>query len=151
MPSLERSEIVPFSPDQMYALVMDVESYPEFLSWCGHGRILSEEEDSIIAELTLQYQGIHISFVTRNRFQRNRLVEMELVRGPFRFLEGIWSFESLPEDGTRVHLSLGFEFANRVFSFMLRPIFHQAVDTLVSDFCRRAYELHGQGWASECR
>ncbi|HKJ89465.1 MAG TPA: type II toxin-antitoxin system RatA family toxin [Gammaproteobacteria bacterium] len=143
MPSLERSDVVPYSPDQMYALVMDIESYPEFLSWCSHGRILTREEDSLTAELTLEYKSLRKSFSTRNSFQRPKLVEMRLLEGPFRFLEGVWTFEDLEGRGTRVHMSIQFEFVNRMLSMMVGPVFHRAVDTLVSDFRKRAEAVYG--------
>lgn len=143
MPSLERSEIVPHSAEQMYGLVMDIESYPEFLSWCSHGRILSREEDNLTAELTLEYKGLRKSFTTRNRFQHAKLVEMRLIRGPFRFLEGVWTFEPRDDGGCRVHMSIQFEFVSRMLSMMIGPFFHHAVDTLVADFHKRADQVYG--------
>ncbi|MFA9461679.1 type II toxin-antitoxin system RatA family toxin [Thiohalorhabdus methylotrophus] len=144
MPSMERSEVVPYSPDQMYDLVMDIESYPEFLSWCSKGRVLTREEDNLTAELTLEYKGLRKSFSTRNAFQRPKLVEMRLLEGPFRFLEGVWTFEPLEGRGTRVHMSIQFEFVNRMLSMMVGPVFHRAVDTLVADFRKRAESVYGR-------
>ncbi|HKL76921.1 MAG TPA: type II toxin-antitoxin system RatA family toxin [Gammaproteobacteria bacterium] len=144
MPSMERSEVVPYTPDQMYELVMDIESYPEFLSWCSRGRILEEQTDSITAELTLEYKGLSKSFSTRNRFQRPKVVEMRLLEGPFRFLEGVWTFEPREGEGTRVHMSIQFEFVSRMLSFMIGPMFHHAVDTLVEDFRKRAEQVYGR-------
>ena len=144
MPSMERSEVVPYTPDQMYELVMDIESYPEFLSWCSRGRILERESDSITAELTLEYKGLSKSFSTRNRFQRPKVVEMRLMEGPFRFLEGVWTFEPREDHGTRVHMSIQFEFVSRMLSFMIGPMFHHAVDTLVEDFRKRAEQVYGR-------
>ncbi|KPV41662.1 hypothetical protein AN478_00835 [Thiohalorhabdus denitrificans] len=144
MPSLERSEVVPHTAEQMYQLVMDVESYPEFLSWCSHGRILTREEDSLTAELTLEFKGLRKSFSTRNTFQRPKLVEMRLLEGPFRFLEGVWTFEPLEDRGSRVHMSIQFEFVNRMLSMMVGPVFHRAVDTLVADFRKRAEVVYGR-------
>ena len=142
MPSLERSEVVPYSPEQMYDLVMDIDAYPEFLSWCSHGRILNRESDSLTAELTLEYKGLRKSFSTRNRFQHAKLVEMRLLEGPFRFLEGVWTFEPREDGGTRVHMSIQFEFVNRMLSMMIGPVFHRAVDTLVADFRKRAEAVY---------
>lgn len=144
MPSMERSEVVPYSPEQMYELVMDIESYPAFLSWCSEGRVLTREEDSLTAELTLEYKGLRKSFSTRNSFQRPKLVEMRLLEGPFRFLEGVWTFEPHESRGTRVHMSIQFEFVNRMLSMMVGPVFHRAVDTLVADFRKRAEAVYGR-------
>lgn len=144
MPSMERSEVVPFTPEQMYDLVMDIESYPEFLSWCSHGRILDREADSLTAELTLEYRGLRKSFSTRNQFQHSKLVEMRLLKGPFRFLEGVWTFEPREDGSTRVHMSIQFEFVNRMLSMMIGPVFHHAVDTLVTDFRKRAEAVYGR-------
>ncbi len=144
MPTVERSEVVPYTPEQMYELVLDVEAYPEFLSWCSDGRILSQEADALTAELTLEYRGLRKSFATRNRFHRPKLVEMRLLYGPFRFLEGIWTFEPQADAWTRVHVSIQYEFVSRFLGMMLGPLFHRAVDTLVVDFRKRAEAVYGQ-------
>ncbi len=146
MPAVERSEVVAYTPEQMYELVLDIEAYPEFLSWCGSGRILSQEEDALIAELTLEHRGLRKSFATRNRFHRPKLVEMRLIHGhgPFQFLEGVWTFEPQADARTRVHVSIQYEFVSRFLTVVMGPIFYQAVDTLVVDFRQRAEVVYGQ-------
>jgi ribosome-associated toxin RatA of RatAB toxin-antitoxin module len=78
----------------MYDLVADIESYPEFLPWCGGAGIVSHDEKQVVASIKIAYHKIHKTFTTRNVLQPGASMEMQLVEGPFRHLHGLWRFES---------------------------------------------------------
>jgi ribosome-associated toxin RatA of RatAB toxin-antitoxin module len=127
----------------MFALVNDIESYPKFLPWCRSARILSRNRDEIRATLEMVKGVIHKSFTTCNRLQQDKMVEIRLLDGPFRRLEGFWRFEALREDACKVSLDLEFEFSNAVLRATLGPVFHQIANSLVEAFCKRAADLYG--------
>ncbi len=143
MPVVKRSKESVFSPEQMYGLVNDVRAYPEFLPWCAQADVLSEDKDEVRATLHLAKGALRKSFTTCNRLQHNKMIEVRLVSGPFRHLEGFWCFEGTENNGCRVTLDLEFEFANRIISTVIGPIFSQIANTLVDAFCARADELYG--------
>lgn len=143
MPVVKRTEDMKYSPEQMYALVNDVRSYPDFLPWCESSEIISETEDEVRATLCLAKGALKKSFTTCNRLQQNKMIEVRLVSGPFRHLEGFWRFEPIDNGGCRVSLDLEFEFANKLVSLAIGPIFHQIAGSMVGSFCRRAEELYG--------
>lgn len=143
MPSVNQSVIVPYSAEQMFALVNDIERYPEFLPWCKNTEIHSKTDDEIKASLVLSWSGMEKSFTTCNRLQHNKMIEVRLVEGPFSHLEGFWRFEALGEEGCRVKLDMEFEFSNKLFSMMLGPIFTQVTHTLIESFCKRAEDVYG--------
>lgn len=143
MTTITRSATVSYTPAQMYALVNDIESYPEFLPWCRSARILDSRGDEIRAQLELSKGGFRKSFTTCNRGQRNKMIEIRLVSGPFRHLEGFWRFDPLNE-GTRVRMDMDFEFSNPMLRIGLGPIFHQVVNTLVDSFVSRARDVYGR-------
>ncbi|ANB01139.1 type II toxin-antitoxin system RatA family toxin [Ectothiorhodospira sp. BSL-9] len=143
MPSISRQAIVPYTPQEMFDLVNDVKAYPGFLPGCRSSAVLSADEDEIKASIELAKGAVRKSFTTRNRLQRNKMIEMRLVDGPFRHLEGFWRFDALNENATRVSLDLEFEFSNRIMSTVIGPVFHQVANSLVDSFVKRARVVYG--------
>ncbi|PWV60488.1 polyketide cyclase/dehydrase/lipid transport protein [Plasticicumulans acidivorans] len=88
--------------------------------------------------------AINKSFSTCNRMQPNKMIEMRLVDGPFRRLEGFWRFESLGEGACKISLDLEFEFSNSLLKIAIGPIFNQIANSLVDAFCKRAVDLYGR-------
>jgi ribosome-associated toxin RatA of RatAB toxin-antitoxin module len=142
--SISKLVLVPYTPEEMFALVSDIESYPEFLPWCKASRIVSRNADEVRASLDLSKGGVEKSFTTSNRHQINKMIEIRLVEGPFRCLEGFWRFDALGGVGCKVSLDLEYEFANRMLSMMVGPVFHQIANTLVDSFQKRAVDVYGK-------
>ncbi len=148
MSTVSRSAIVPHSAFDMYALVADIESYPEFLPWCGGSRIASSTDEEIVASIEIAYKGIRKSFTTRNRLQPGKVLEMHLVEGPFRKLQGFWRFAPLDGQSCKVSLDLEFEFSNTLVRLAVGPVFSDIAGTLVDSFCERARQKYGDGGES---
>lgn len=144
MSSIRRSALVPYTDAEMYALVADIPSYPRFLPWCGDARILSQTEDEVVAAITIAYGGIHKTFTTRNLLQKNKMMEIRLIEGPFRYLHGYWRFQPLDERSSKISVDLEFEVENRLLAVALTPVFTTIASQLVDAFHRRAIELHGR-------
>lgn len=145
MPVVRRSSLVPYTAAQMYGLVNDVNAYPDFLPGCRSARRLSMTEDEVTAEIELARGALHRTFTTRNRLQPNKMIEMRLVDGPFRQLEGFWRFDELDEGrASRVSLDLDFEFSNRVVALAIGPVFNAIANSLVDAFVKRAREVYGK-------
>lgn len=143
MARIKRSAEVAYSPAEMFALVNDVDRYPEFLPWCRSAAVLEEGESWIRARIEMAKGPLHRSFTTRNDLERDRRIRIRLEDGPFRRLSGDWQFDPLPNGGCRVSLDLEFEFAGAFLHRAFGPIFNQIASTLVDSFCRRARQLHG--------
>ncbi len=144
MTTISRSALVPYSAAEMYALVNDVESYPQFLPWCRSSRVLSRNEDEVRATIELARGAIQKSFTTCNRLQKDKMIEIRLVEGPFHHLEGFWRFDALDEKASRVSLDLDFDFSSRILSLALGPVFGQIANTLVDSFQKRAVQVYGK-------
>jgi len=128
----------------MFSLVNDIESYPEFLPWCRAARILSHSNDEIKATIELARGGLHKNFTTCNRYQKDKMIEMRLVEGPFSHLEGFWRFDPLDADSCKTSLDLEFEISNKLLKLTLGPIFTQITNSLVDSFSRRAEAMFGK-------
>lgn len=140
---IERSALVSYSAEQMYALVNDIENYPRFMDGCVGAEVLERGDDFVEARLDLKKAGLGKSFVTRNRLQPYERIEMHLVKGPFKKLEGIWQFKPLNETASKVSLSLSFEFESRLLALAADPWFESVGNQLVSALCERAREVYG--------
>ena len=145
MTRIQRSAIVPFPPAQMYALVSDVEGYPMRFRWCAGARVLERGEGYQIARLELRFAGMTQGFTTRNTLEPPSRLRMQLIEGPLRTLDGVFSFTALGDAGCRVGLDLGFEFSGRLWGSALRLGFQGLADRLVNDFCDEARRSHGRG------
>ena len=142
MQEISRIEMVPFAPEQMFELVKDIESYPEFLPWCRAAKILRRSEEGVIASLSIAKGKIQHSFTTENlNASNNSQIEMRLVDGPFKQFHGFWQFEPI-ESGCRVALNLRFEFANRLIALGLSPVFKAITGTMVEAFRERAFRVY---------
>lgn len=142
MTVINRSIIVPYSAEEMFALVDRVEDYPQFLPWCKESTILSRDEDECRATLLLEKGGLQKSFTTHNRLQHGKMIEIRLVDGPFRQLEGFWKFESLESKLCRVTLDLEFEFSNKFLEIAFGSVFQQITHHLIDAFGKRAEEVY---------
>ena len=143
MRKVSRSALVPYSADQMYALVEDFLAYPDFLPWCTGAILHSRDPEMIEASLELQRSGVRKSFRTRNTLQPGVEMGIALVGGPFRHLAGGWRFEQLGNDGSKVSLQLDFEFENRVTDTVFGRYFENTCNSLIDSFIKRAHEIYG--------
>lgn len=144
MQSISRSALVPYTAEEMFDLVDDVNAYPQFLPWCSASRERFRDVDTVEAEVEIRKAGVNKTFVTRNLRQRGKVIEMRLVDGPFKHLQGFWKFDALGDSGCRVSLDLQFEFSSKLLSITVGPVFNQIANTLVDAFCRRAEDKLGQ-------
>ena len=142
--SIHKSALVAYTPAEMFTLVSDIESYPTFLPWCRSAQVLWREGDELKACVEMAKGSVQKSFTTHNRQQTDKMIEMRLVEGPFKRLEGYWRFDPLGDKACKVSLDLEFEFANRMLSIMIGPVFSQIANSLVDAFQQRAVQVYGK-------
>src|SRR5215469_1221626 len=138
MREVKRSALVNKPPAELFALINDIESYPQFLPWCTHARVLSRSATEIVATIGVRQGALHGEFTTRNTLDPDRSVRLELVSGPFRTLEGEWQLTPVEEHGCRVELTMRFAFNNRVTAMLFEPLFAHTIGSLVDAFVARA-------------
>src|SRR6266571_1615946 len=140
---VDRSALVAHSAQKMYALVADVESYPQFLPWCDGAVVSMNEASRTVATLHINFRGLKKEFTTENLNQPGVRIDMRLVSGPFRSLEGIWVFVPLSERACKVEFRLRYEFASALVEKAAGSAFQDITDTFVDAFVRRADERFG--------
>ena len=142
MTVIHKSALVHFSATAMRQLVTDIESYPEFLPWCRSSKILSQVGGVVEAELDIAWSGIKKSFATRNTLTEQGNIDMQLLSGPFRNLDGIWQFLPLREDASKISLDLEFEFSSKLNQLAFGAVFNQICNTMVNAFTQRAKDVY---------
>ncbi len=142
MRRVSRSALVPYSAEQMYALVEDVASYPDFLPWCTGAIVHACDAKEIDATLELQRGSIQKAFRTRNTLSPGKAMQLELIGGPFRHLQGAGLFEQLGTEGSKVSLDLEFEFESRITDTIFGGFFEETCNSLVDSFTKRAEEIY---------
>ena len=142
MRKVNRSALVPHTADKMFSLVDDIESYPEFLPWCGGADVHYRKDNVVEATLELHRGSFSRRFRTRNTATDRQSIAMQLVDGPFRHLAGVWSFTQLGDSGSKVALELEFEFSSRVIDVMLGSYFEDTCNSLVDAFTHRADTIY---------
>ena len=138
MKTIEKSVLIWFSAQEMFNLVVDVDSYPAFLPWCDKTEILEQTPDAMTARIGMAFGGLHKSFTTRNTHVPGRQVQLSLVDGPFKHLHGEWNFVPLGEErACRIELKLSYSF-DSMFGALVGPVFDRIAATLVDAFVKRA-------------
>ena len=142
--SIFKEAIVTHSAEEMYLLVNDLASYPEFVPWCHLGEVLSEREGEMLGKLGFSSLGQSYTLITRNTLEYGKTITLQLEEGPLSFLEGEWRFEGVPDGGCKVSLTLHFQPSNQVFAQVFSAFFHRVSSELVATFVRRAQEVYGR-------
>ncbi|HUH93000.1 MAG TPA: type II toxin-antitoxin system RatA family toxin [Casimicrobiaceae bacterium] len=143
MASVQKSVLVPYRAQEMFELVERVEDYPRFLPWCAGATILERTEVETTARLDINYRGVRAHFTTANRIERPERIVIGLRSGPFRRLEGTWRFTVLGDIGSKVELTMAYEFATPALARLIGPVFGRIAHTFVDAFVHRAEALHG--------
>ena len=143
MTTHSEQKFVPFTPDQLFEMVSDVQSYPKFLPWCVGARIRSADDELIVADLMIGYKLLRERFTSRVTLDRAKWkIETEFTDGPFKFLRNQWEFKSCPE-GCQIVFLVEFEFRSTVLQKLVSVLFNEVVLRMVSAFEKRAYLLYG--------
>ena len=140
MREVKRSALVAQPPARLFALISDVERYPEFVPGCTHARIESRAPHEVVATIGVRRGALRAQFTTRNELDPDRRVTMHLVRGPFRLLEGEWLLIPIGAQGCRVELTMRFAFSNPLSAVIFEPLFEETVGSLMDAFVARARE-----------
>lgn len=144
MPTHSETRFSPYSPEQLYALVIDIEKYPEFLPWCKAARIVERKPDHFIGELVISFNHMTESYQSKvmGSPEAHR-IEVELVSGPFKRLSNHWHFEKV-KGGTNIHFAVEFEFRSRLLETLIGGVFMRALEKMDAAFVARADALYGK-------
>ena len=142
MQRVTKSVLVAHSAAEMFALVDDVEAYPQFLPWCGGAKVLERHENGKTARIDIDYHGVKAHFTTANENQPPDRIVITLKDGPFKHLHGEWRFRALAEDAAKVEFELAYEFTTHLLEAIVGPVFSHIANTFIDAFVKRAEKLN---------
>lgn len=143
MPTHAEQRVLPYRADQLFALVADIERYPEFLPWCRAARIRKREGEVIFADLVIGWKMIRERFTSRVILKRPNRIDVSYHEGPFKYLNNHWIFEPRPDGTCLIDFYVDFEFRSRFLQKAMTLLFNEAVRRMVQAFETRARELYG--------
>jgi len=145
MAMVEKSVLIGHSAARMYARVADVDAYPQFLPWCSGTEVRQLDAHRAAATLHVNYHGLRLHFTTENQMDAGALIDMKLVNGPFKHLDGYWRFVALSEQACKIEFQLSYELSGKLVEKIAGPVFNHIANTLVEVFVKRALALYGPG------
>jgi ribosome-associated toxin RatA of RatAB toxin-antitoxin module len=140
MREVKRSALLAVSPGRLFALISDIESYPQFVPWCTHAKVTSRAEREMVATLGIRRGPLKGELTTRNELEPNRRILIHLLSGPLlKVLEGEWLLTPITDQGCRAELSMRFAFRNPFSGFIFEQVFAETASQLVDAFVHRAH------------
>ena len=146
MPTHAEKRRLPYSADQLYALVADVESYPKFLPWCVAARVRHRHQEgdktTELSDLVIGFKMLREKFTSKVTLGQGR-IDVEYIEGPFKYLTNHWIFEAQEDGSCVIDFMVDFEFRSKLLQHMMGALFNEAVKVMVGAFERRAAAIYG--------
>jgi coenzyme Q-binding protein COQ10 len=145
MPTHAEKKLLPYTREQLFDLVSDIERYPEFLPWCVGARIRERRDNEILGDLLIGYKMVRERFTSRVVLSRPDRIDVSYSEGPFKYLNNHWLF--LPQSDGRclIDFYVDFEFRSKMLQKIMEMFFNEAVKRMVGAFETRAHQLYGPG------
>jgi coenzyme Q-binding protein COQ10 len=140
--------VLPYRPDQLYALVAGIEHYPKFLPWCVGARIRERTATVVVADLIIGFKVFRERFTSRVTLNpEGQRIDVEYTEGPFKYLKNHWIFLDHPQ-GCEIDFYVDFEFRSKLLQKTIELLFNEAVRRMVGAFETRAKQLYGENGLS---
>ncbi|MGR6327878.1 type II toxin-antitoxin system RatA family toxin [Sphingomonas sp. XXL09] len=147
MPKHSETRRLPYTPEQMFDLVADVQRYPEFLPWVSAMRVRQNSDTATVADMIVGFKGLRETFTSKVEKQRPDHIHVEYVDGPLKYLHNDWRFR--PDGaGCAVDFTVDFQFKNRMFEMLAGQVFGMALRKMIGAFEERAAKLYGSNSSS---
>ena len=143
MPSHAEKRVLPYTSEQLFDLVMDIEKYPEFLPWCVAARINERSKNDLSADVIVGYKVFREKFSSRVHFKRAKDIEVEYLKGPMRHLHNKWVFKDIRGGQCEVDFYVDFSLKTKLFESLVDQFFHRALVKMINAFEARALSLYG--------
>jgi coenzyme Q-binding protein COQ10 len=143
MPTHAERRVLPYTPEQLFDIVADIERYPDFLPWCVATRIRSRDGNVITADVVIGFKMFRERFTTRDVLDRPRRIDVSYHDGPFKYLNNHWVFEPVGDASCELDFYIDFEFKTRLLQIAVGALFNEAVKVMVSSFEKRAKAIYG--------
>ncbi len=143
MPSHAEKRVLPYTSEQLFDLVMDIEKYPEFMPWCIATRINSRGKDELNADVIVGFKLMREKFNSTVIFKRAKTIEVEYKQGPMKHLQNRWVFKDLKGGQCEVDFYIEFSMKTKIFEALVDQFFYRVLVKMINSFEARAADLYG--------
>lgn len=143
MPTHAEKRVLPYSKEQLFDLVAQVDRYPEFLPWCLGCRVKSRTEEQVVADMVIGFKVFREGFTSRVHLKKPDRVDVAYENGPFKYLDNHWIFNDMGDGTTEIDFYVDFEFRSKILQTAIGAVFNEAVRRMISAFEQRAHDLYG--------
>ena len=147
MPTHAEKRALPYSPEQLFDMVADIERYPEFLPWCRAARITKREGNVVYSDMVIGFKMVRERFSTRVILDRPNRIDVHYLTGPMHHLDNHWKFVAQPDGSCLVDFYVDFEFRSPLLRRLIGLLFNEAVRRMVGAFEIRARAIYGRNKA----
>ncbi|MDA1022895.1 MAG: type II toxin-antitoxin system RatA family toxin [Proteobacteria bacterium] len=144
MPTHAEKRVLPYTPEQLFEMVADIEKYPEFLPWCVATRIKERDGDTLIADMVIGFKMFREKFGSKVVCNRPDRIDVNYFDGPFKYLTNHWIFDAHGDGQCEIDFFVDFEFKSRILQAAIGAVFNEAVRYMISAFEKRAAQLYGE-------
>ena len=145
MPKLSKTKKLLYTKNELCDLVLDINSYSEFLPWCLASRINTKKNNIILADLVIGFKMFREKFTSEVIFTYPEEINVKYVDGPFKYMNNYWKFISMDDSiETEVFFDIDFEFKSLVLEKLIGTVFNRAADKMIDAFELRAKEVYGE-------
>ncbi len=144
MPRHSETRVLPWTPEQMFDLVADVRSYPQFLPWVAAVRIRESSPELLVADMSVGFRSLRETFTSRVGLHRPAHIDVDYISGPLKHLHNDWHFYPHGDGATKLEFDVDFEFKSKIFEKLAGAFFHEAFKRMVASFETRAEKLYGR-------
>ena len=138
---INKSEKINVNKETIFNLINNVDEYEKFLPWCSSSIILSDDDETMSAEIEISKSLVNWKFTTKNIIQKYKIINLHLIDGPFTHLEGYWKFDEIDKYNTNVTLYLEYKFDNKLIEMSIKPVFSTIMSSILDSFISEAFKL----------
>jgi coenzyme Q-binding protein COQ10 len=143
MPTHAEKRVLPYTKEQLFDLVAQVDRYPEFLPWCLGCRVKSRTDEEVVADMVIGFKVFREGFTSRVHLNKPDRVDVAYENGPFKYLDNHWIFNDMGDGTTEIDFYVDFEFRSKILQTAIGAVFNEAVRRMISAFEARAHDLYG--------
>ena len=141
MDYIKKEESINIDIETIFTLVNQVDKYSDFLPWCNGSKIISNENNIMIGEISVSKNLVKWTFTTENHYIDNEKIQLKLLDGPFKNLNGLWSFSRVDKNTTIVNFVLEYEFSNKIIELSIKPVFTSIMTSILDSFISEAFRM----------
>jgi ribosome-associated toxin RatA of RatAB toxin-antitoxin module len=143
MKNLHKSSIISYLAEDMYNLVANIRSYPDFVPYCVDSDIITTSDNIVTAYIELSFHGIKKKFSTKNTMHPNNKITMKLIDGPLDFLEGCWEFKQVNNNSSKISLDISYTVSGFAYAGIFETAIGSVSEQILKSFIKRAQEIYG--------